>query len=184
MFYDYDDKYKYDIVFIGGIGKLHSNRIEILESLAKKYENFAFFGYGVENIPDNYELRKKYKGWADTKMMRKLFSSSKIALNLTLDNYEKVAKGFNSRLFEISACGGAIQVAPNDNKINEFFLTNDEVFVFNSANELFNQIEYLLQLEGAMQRDIAERCLAKSTNYSYKKRAKKMLSHVYDYKQK
>jgi spore maturation protein CgeB len=177
FYYEYDKNFAYDIVFIGGVGQEHLNRIKILELIAQKYDNFVFYGYGVENIPNNHILKQKYKGWADVNTIRKLYSSSKIVLNLTLNNYDKVIKGFNSRLFEISACNGAVQIVPNDKKILDFFIPNEEVVVFDNIEDLFYKIDDLLHND-KKRKKIANSAYKKSKLYTYDKRAEKMCNII------
>ena len=43
-FNDKDSDYAYDIVFIGGIGSSHSDRLKFLEAVAEKYEKVAYWG--------------------------------------------------------------------------------------------------------------------------------------------
>lgn len=177
FYYDFDERYNYDVVFVGGVGKGHSNRIEFLEAIAQNYENFAFFGYGIENVPKHYKLIKKYKGWISHDEMRKLFSSSKIALNLTLDGYDRVKRGFNARLFEIAACGGAMQLCVYDEKINEFFTIGEDLDVFINPKECIEKIGIYLK-DDTKRQLLSKNSLAKSKNFTYDVKAQKIIEQV------
>lgn len=144
LYNDYDPIYAYDIVFVGGITEKHLNRIAILEKIADNFDNFAFYGYGIDYFPANSKVRKHYKGWAEIKTIRKLFSSSKIALNLTLDNYDRYKHGINARAFEIPACKGAVQLALYHKNFDDFFNENEIVF-FHNIQDIVIQIKSLLK---------------------------------------
>ena len=178
-YYDFDQNYKYDVVFIGGVSKGHGERINILEALANRYDSFAFFGYGIEDVPDEYKLARCYKGYATHSTARKLYSSSKVALNLTLDGYERVAKGFNARLFEISACGGAAQMVVNDAKINDFFVPGEDLECFSNLDELFSKLDQLVYDEN-LRLSLSTSARVKSSKYLYSQKAKLICGEVYE----
>jgi len=171
MKYEFDKKYEYDIVFVGGIGKHHNNRIAILEKVAKKFNNFAFWGYGEENLPKDSILWKHFKGRIANTELHKVYSSSKIALNLTLDNYDTIEKGMNARLFEIASCNGAMQMCIYDKKIKEFFQIDKDLKTFKDAKELIIIIEDLLLNEN-QRKKIAKSAYSKSEKYTYSQKAK------------
>jgi spore maturation protein CgeB len=173
LYHDYDQRYSYDIVFIGNIGDHHSNRIEILESVAKSFESFAFFGNPTKRIPKNYSLQKKYKGYADPNITRKLYSSSKVAINLTLDNFKKIKKGFNERLFQIPACRGAVQAVKQHKNVYEFF-NEHQLILFSDQQDLIKKIHYLLS-HGEERKAIVHSAYKKNKNYQYINRVKKIL---------
>ena len=178
FYYEYDEQFSYDIVFVGGVEKAHSNRIDLLEAIAQKYDNFVFYGYGDKFIPDGYILKQKYKGWADVNTIRKLYSSSKVALNLTLNDMDKnVIKGFNTRLVEIPACGGAVQIVKKDEKIDEFFQDNIDLLTFKTQEELFEKIDYILN-NPDIKRQISLNANKKSSKFLYKNRAKKICNVI------
>lgn len=177
FFHDYDPAYAYDVVFVGGIGSRHKNRIDYLEAVAANFENFAFFGYGAEYLPASSKLKKKFKGWATVDIVRKLFSSSKLAINLTLDNYEKATRGFNARLFEIAACGGAMQICRSDQKIHEFFDVGEELETFSDKEELVLKTNLFLD-DNILREKIVEKSLVKSKIYTHRNAVKDLLASV------
>lgn len=176
IFQDSDEKYAFDICFIGGVGMGHEDRIKLLEKIAKKYKNFAFYGYGLERLKSESPLRVCYKGWANTQVMRKVFSSSKIAINLTLDDYSRVKKGFNIRLHEISACGGALQLVSKHKNINEFY-DKTQVVQFSNTEELFSLIDYYLEHDKE-RRVIVNNAMIASTKYTFTNWGTKQLKQL------
>jgi hypothetical protein len=177
FFHDFDTKFQYDIVFVGGVGKGHNSRIEILEFLAQNYDSFAFYGYGIENIPNNYKLKSRFKGWADVDTIRKLYSSSKIVLNLTLDGYERVKKGFNTRLFEISACNGGVQIVKNDAKIKDFFEPSVDLEVFEDIDDLKAKIDIMIK-DSTKRKIMSDSAYKKSQLHTYDEKAKMICDFI------
>lgn len=173
MYHDYDKEYAHDICFVGGVGGAHSNRAVVLESIAERFESFALFGYGVESLPQESLLRKRYKGWADIHTVRKIYSSSKIVLNLTLDGYDRVRHGSNERLFCIPACRGSLQIARCMSNNNEFF-DPDELVQFESTEELLNKLSFYLTQEDE-RKEMVEKAYTKNCNYTYDSKMSKML---------
>ncbi|HUK56428.1 MAG TPA: glycosyltransferase [Nitrospiria bacterium] len=174
--HEFEKKYAYDVCFVGGIGKPHSGRIPILEKVAERFERFAFYGYGIEQAGRSSALRKRFKGWADHHTMRKLFSSSKIALNLTLDGYDRVKKGVNARCFEIPACGGALQLSAFHRNMKDYF-NDDEIAYFHDPDDLISKINYYLSREGERVA-VVEKALQKAKTYSYSNKVPALMNII------
>ena len=172
FYYDYDDSYNFDVVFIGSVCKHHNNRIEILEYVAMEFDNFAFYGYGMEDCKST-TLSKHFKGWVNPDEIRKIYSSSKIALNLTLNNYDSLKKGYNQRLLEIASCNGALQICKQDYKINDYLKIDKSVKCFEDKSDLISIIDYYLKNENKRQL-IARNAFDESNSYTYHKKASKM----------
>ena len=176
FYHDFYKDYSFDIVFVGGIEHFHSERIPILEAVAKRYKRFAFYGYGETSLSANSSLKKAFKGRASTTQIRKLYSSSKIAINIPLNNYEIFSKGFNERLFEIAACNGALQVIKFDKKALDFF-SLDSIDFFFDLNNLFQVLDYYLlnEEERILKVRNSFRIVKK---YNYVNKGKKILNYV------
>lgn len=178
-YYEYDKNYSYDIAFYGGIDKSHSERKEVLEFIADKYDNFAIFGYGITNVAKDSHIRKVFRGWLEPDEIRKLISSSKIIINLTLDRYDFIKKGFNARLFEVAACNGAVQILKDDNKIYDYFKKDNEVVVYSDLTELKEKIDSLL-LSNFRRNEISKNASLRVANFTFKRKAKMMLKKIND----
>jgi len=176
LYHEFDKHYQYDIIFIGRLGKGHSNRLAILETIAEKFDNFAFYGYGDTTVCSKI-LMQKYKGWADARTTRKLYSSSKIILNLTLDGYDRITKGFNARLFEIPACQGGVQILKSDQKAFDYFKSNKELLCFHNIEELLEKIKYYLNNE-IKRKQIVDTAYKRSLFYTYYERSKLMITPI------
>lgn len=133
-----------DILFYGGLTEKHSERREILESICENFTNFAFYGYGIDRIKDSSCLHKAYRGWAPPHTIPDLISRSKIVINLTLNDYTKVKKGFNCRLLEIAATGSAVQIIKRDSKISDFLSMENSVITYDTKTELIEKIRMCL----------------------------------------
>lgn len=173
---DFDKEYAHDICFVGGIGKHHSNRIKILEAVAQRFDDFVFYGYGIEHTAPDSILRQRFKGWADHETLRKLFSSSKIALNLTLDGYDRVKRGINVRSFEIPACRGAVQISAVVKDLKEYF-RDDEIVFFESLDDLISKIVFFLRNEDK-RKDCAGRAYKRVQNYRHSTNVQKLVEFV------
>ncbi|NIO17464.1 MAG: glycosyltransferase [Deltaproteobacteria bacterium] len=174
LYHQPDLNYSHDVSFVGGITGHHKGRIEILEKVAENYESFAFWGYGIEYVKKNSILRERFKGRAEIDDMRKIYSSSKISINIPLDNYERVSKGFNARLFEIPPCRGALQMVQHNENVADFFVPGEEVICFHGVDDLVEKIRYYLQNEDE-RRKVVENAFNKSFDFTYKNRAEKLL---------
>ena len=180
LFYpDLDNSYEYDVVFIGTLGPFHSDRLSYLEAIAENFESFGFWGSIHPSIQVSSKLSQAFNGWADPTTLRKVISSSKVAVNLTLNNYDRVKKGFNSRLFEIAACCGACQILPENKLINDFFQPSIDLLTFHDIPDMVRIIQTLL-LNPTMRASLASNSFSKSKNYTYKARASKILSCISD----
>lgn len=180
-YHDFDPQFAFDVVFVGGVCGKHKNRLDFLEEIAKSFENFAFYGYGNELIPQGYKLKEKFMGYATPDILRKLFSSSKIAVNLTLDGYDRATRGFNERLFEIAACGGALQLCLNDSKLNEYFVVGEDLDVFSDKESLIEKIKHYLADEALREKNVSSSYM-KSKSYTCIRKVRQMIDYVYSSK--
>lgn len=141
-----NSKYKYDVLFIGSVSNIHSNRWDILELVSNKYKNFAFYGYGIENVPSRYTFIKNYRGEVWTHEYARIVNTSKIVLNLFLNDYDKLESGINQRAFEIPACG-SFQLCEYIPNLEAFFTFGKNIEIFKNKDELIEKIAYYLSHE-------------------------------------
>ena len=134
-----------DILFYGGVTPKHSGRIKFLETVAGEFENFHFYGYGINFVPSGSPLKQKFKGWKTPAEIPDLIARSKIVLNLTMDDYDILEKGFNARLLEIACVGSSVQIIKLDAKIDEFLDTNKSVVTFIDINDFVSKANSVLQ---------------------------------------
>ena len=123
-------------------------------------------------------MRKKFKGYADVHKVRKLYSSSKIALNLTLNDYSRVVKGHNIRLFEIASCCGSVQIAQYDTKVLDYFENDSEIVLFKDKSQLLSKLDFILSSHESYRKNIAKKASKRSNNYSFKQQASRVLDVI------
>lgn len=131
----------YPVTFVGGISNAHAERKEFLHKLSK-LTPIDFFGYGVECMPENSPLRKRYHGQAWGMQMFSVFRSSLITINHHIDVAEDCAN--NMRLFEATGCG-ALLITDHKNNLNELFEIGTEVIAYNSPQECADLVKYYLE---------------------------------------
>ena len=100
-------------------------------------------------------------------------------MNLTLDRYDFIKKGFNARLFEVAACNGAVQILKDDNKIYDYFKKDNEVVVYSDLTELKEKIDSLL-LSNFRGNEISKNASLRVANFTFKRKAKMMLKKIND----
>jgi spore maturation protein CgeB len=124
-----------DVCFVGTI---YPNRMDALEKLT----SFDFGLWGPEVNPISREtLRKCYKGKALVKEFVKIYSASKITMNMFAPGDDF---GVNMRLFEAPACG-ILQVAENKPGISSFFKVGEEIVCYENVDELTELVKYYLR---------------------------------------
>ena len=141
-----DSKKTIDILFIGSVAKIHSNRWKYLEFLHENYRNIEFYGFGIDQVPGVYNFKSIFKEglWGD--LYFKKIKSSKIVINLFQDDYENLSDGINIRAFEIPACG-SLQLCKRLPFIVNYFTENEDIVLFSDVNELREKIDFYLENE-------------------------------------
>ena len=169
-------KYSCDVSFVGGVAKIHSGRWDVLEALSKNCANFAFYGYGLEEVPSSYSFAKYCKGVAPPDSFVKIINGSKISINLLLDHYEKLSSGINYRAFEIPACEG-FQLSQYTPNLEEFFTLGKDIETFKSIEELLDKVDYYIKNDDARTR-IARNGYERVLPFTYDYQVKEILSKI------
>ena len=168
--------YLWDVVFVGGVSKLHSNRWDILEILANRYEKFGFYGIGMKDVPERYSFIKKYMGDVWSHSYAKILNQSKIAINLMLDSFHELPSGVNQRTFEIPACG-TFQLSEHTDNLKKFFVLEEDVVTFKNTDEMIEKIDYYLKNDKVRER-IALNGHKKSLQYNYYNQMKHVFENI------
>jgi hypothetical protein len=104
--------------------------------------------------------------------LARVYSQSKIVVNITING------DINLRLFEGTACGALLLTDSRANGIEQLFDLGHEVMVYDSDQELLDQINYYLAHDAERQQ-IAEagqqRCLR---DHTFTRRAEQLLGHL------
>ena len=129
-----------DVAFVGGLSPtVHAAGTRLLEEVCRRAP-IDVWGYGVEALPPDSAIRRRYRGEAWGLDMYRALASSKIALNRHID----VAEGHsnNMRLYEATAMGAALLTDRGSN-LDELFAPGREVATYESVDDLVAQIEHL-----------------------------------------
>lgn len=160
------NRYKSDICFVGA---QYPNRINTLSSL--KNFNLQIWGpnWGEKHVPK--ELQQKWGGRpARLNEMAKIYSASKIALNIPLTENH-----INMKLFEITGCG-AFMITSRMSGLDQLFRIGKEVICYESGQELVELIEYYLD-NPEEREEIAKRGQERAhRDHTIEQRMKKIIS--------
>lgn len=134
----------YGVTFVGGLDpSVHEARTRLVERLAAEVE-LSVWGYGVEAVPADSQLRASYRGEAWGLDMYRVLASSRITLNRHID----LANGYanNMRLYEATGMGALLMTeeAPN---LGDLFEPDREVVGYGSEDDLVEKIRHFLEHE-------------------------------------
>jgi spore maturation protein CgeB len=129
-----------DVAFVGGVSPtVHAAGTRLLEEVCSRVP-VDIWGYGVEALPPDSAIRRRYRGEAWGLDMYRALASSKIALNRHIDVAEGHAN--NMRLYEATALGAAMLTDRGSN-LDELFTPGSEVLTYTSATDLVEHVEHL-----------------------------------------
>ena len=165
---DFTKKRDIDVSFLGSLflnNKLHLSRVDIIYNLIKNFDNsyvavnFSkyFLAELILLILDSvikFTFIKKMKIFYKIiyiflfskkplfgKDMLNILKKSKILINKHIEDTEYAG---NMRLFEATGCGSML-ITDYKKDLENLFVLDDEIIVFNSNDELFDLIKYYLK---------------------------------------
>ena len=165
---DFTKKRDIDVSFLGSLflnNKLHLSRVDIIYNLIKNFDNsyvavnFSkyFLAELILLILDSvikFTFIKKMKIFYKIiyiflfskkplfgKDMLNILKKSKILINKHIEDTEYAG---NMRLFEATGCGSML-ITDYKKDLENLFVLDDEIIVFNSNDELFDLINYYLK---------------------------------------
>ena len=173
---NFQESDKIDIVFIGSVSKIHSNRWNYLEFLYKNYKNIELYGFGIDQVPEKYNFKSIFKEglWGDEYF--KKMKNSKIIINLFQDDYENLSDGINIRAFEIPACR-SLQLCKRLPFLNNYFTEDEDIVLFSDVNELKEKIDFYLKNE-IKRNFIISNGFESVKKYDYKNQLKTIIKSV------
>jgi spore maturation protein CgeB len=132
---------KIPVSFVGSLSRHHADRARLLEAVARSTD-VTVWGYGAEDLPEDFVIKKRYQGVAWGEVMYGVLSESR----LTLNQHISIAGSFanNMRMFEATGAGALLVT---DWKINlgEMFAPGREVLSYRNPQECAELIQYYLQ---------------------------------------
>jgi len=135
----------YDASFIGGLSKIHKERVASLTQLIAKNFNIKLFGYGLKKTFFGLiqsPLEKVYNGELWGLKMYETLAQSRISLNFHI----KEANGIsgNMRMYEATGCGSLL-FTENTTDLNSIFELDKEVIAYDSLDDLEKKLEYYIE---------------------------------------
>ncbi|MBS1517259.1 MAG: glycosyltransferase family 1 protein [Bacteroidetes bacterium] len=132
---------KYDVTFVGGLGKrFWIKRTALIESVSEM-DNFKWWGYNGDEFPRDHSLHKSWQGITSGLEMLQIYRDSKIVLN----DYGEIAngEGVNQRIFEVMGVGSLLLTRETENLKKNY---PDNIFVtFSDTEDCKRKINYYLQ---------------------------------------
>jgi hypothetical protein len=138
-----------EAVFVGALNRTqHSGGNMLLERAAQR-EPIEFWGYRVEDWPEDSAIRRGYRGEAWGIDMFRVLRSARIAVNRHIEVAESFAN--NMRLYEATGVGSMLLTDAKDN-LSELFVPGQEVETYASEDELVEKIRHYRADEDARAR--------------------------------
>jgi spore maturation protein CgeB len=145
--------FKYDVSFVG---QNYGLRAEFLNFLQNKGVNLKVFGKGFGSVLEFDDLVK-------------LFSESKINLNLSGCSADDRVKQVKGRVFEVPMCGGFLLTEYAEG-LEECFHIGEEIECFQGRDEALEKIEYYLKNETERKKIAQAGYIASQERHTWNKR--------------
>ena len=140
-----DQELKNDIVFIGSVGGPHTEATHVLEKVAEAVPSFKIWGHGMDKIPNDSILHKRYQGKPLFGLeMYQEIKNSKMVINRHVSIAENYAN--NMRLYETTGIGSLL-ITDKRKNLSEIFEEEKEVVTYSSVDELISKIKHYLSNE-------------------------------------
>tara|TARA_B100001029_G_scaffold56424_1_gene45528 strand:+ start:2870 stop:3973 length:1104 start_codon:yes stop_codon:yes gene_type:complete len=171
---DYKEEDKIDLLFVGSVSKIHSNRWEYLEYLCDNYSSIGLYGFGLDQVPNNFSFKKKFKGSLWGNQYYKKLKEAKIVINLFQDDYESLSDGINIRALEIPACK-SLQICKRIPSLISYFKEDYDIVLFSDKKEMKSKIDYYLDNKNERERIINNGVL-KVKKYDFSNQLRQILN--------
>jgi len=162
---------KIPITFVGGVGYPSHWKfgLDVLETIAKRVEEFRWFGYGQETLPDDMALKERYCHQAWGMDMYNIVSRSSIVVN----RHGEVSRQYanNMKLYETTGCG-ALLLTDHKENLAEMFEVGKECVSYVNAEHAADLSRFFIEHPQEAQ-DIA-----------HKGQERTLREHTYDKKMK
>lgn len=154
-----------DVSFVGGIGNHWNAGNALLETVARRVDEFQWWGYGRELLPDCL-LRRIWQGSAWGFEMYRIYLRSKIVIN----RHGEVAEGYtnNMRCFEATGCGALLMTEASKN-IDFYFEPGEECVTYEDADDLVEKIRFYLMNDKERERIALAGKLKTLESHTYQK---------------
>jgi hypothetical protein len=165
------------VSFVGGISRDHQSRLAWLEYICRHIEIEAW-GYGVEALPQDSWIRKRYKGKAWGIGMYQVLSDSKITINHHIGIASSYAN--NMRLFEAAGVG-CLLITDWKVNLDDILHVGSEVIAYRNPEECVEKIRQYL--EGDSERNTIASAGQKRVleHHTYRRRMEELVEIVRPY---
>lgn len=164
------NRYGSDITFIGTWDRERHRRLENLMDL-----NLGIWGSHWNRLPQKFTFAKCIRGGqVDMPIMRKIYRSSKVSLNLMRPQNDS---SHNMKTFEIPAMGG-FMLAPRTMEHMEIFEEGKEVVFYDTPEEMREKAIYYTENDkerAAMARLAHQKVIS---NHTYTNRMRQLIAHL------
>lgn len=165
------------VSFVGGISRDHQSRFGWLEYLCRHTE-IEVWGYGVDALPQDSWIRKRYKGRAWGVGMYQVLRDSKITVNHHIGIAGSYAN--NMRLFEAAGVG-CLLITDWKVNLDDILRIGSEVVAYRNPDECAANIRHYLESDSernAIAMAGQERVLE---HHSYSRRMEELVEIVRSY---
>jgi spore maturation protein CgeB len=158
--------FKYGVSFVG---QNYGSRAEFLNFLQNKGVALKVFGRG-------------FGSYIEFDEMLKVFSESKINLNLSGSSQDDRVKQIKGRVFEVPMCGGFL-LTEHAEGLEECFHIGEEIDCFQDRDEALEKIEYYLENEKERKKIAHAGYLASQERHTWNKRLGDIFKKLDDIKE-
>ena len=166
-----------DFSFMGGISKHHSYASKNIEYLIKNAK-LQVYGYGVNKLPFNSNIRRHHKGERWGLDMYNILSRSKISFNRHINVAENNAN--NMRLYEATGMGSLLLTDRKDN-LGQLFEEDHEIITYNSKEEALDKFNYLINKPEELAKIAKAGQLRTLKDHTYETRIKELIQIITKY---
>ena len=165
----------YEVTHVGSYGKLHQERNDLLETVAKEVD-IKFWGFNTGGLLSGSEILKNYQGEAWGLEMYNILFNSKMTITKHITS---VAENYanNMTLYEATGVGALLFVDKKQNLGNIFDL-DKEVVAYDSATDLVEKIKYFKNHEQERQKIAIAGQKRTLLDHTYKQRMLELLEIV------
>lgn len=163
---------KHDISFAGDWKMV---REEVISQLIDEFR-VDIFGPWEKKLSSSSPLRRHIRSGSffSPEEMVEIFNQSKIVLNIHTW-FGKTDFGINPRIFEANGCG-VLQVSDRKEEISDFYEEGREIILYDSVEELRQQLRYFLEHHEERERIAANAHARTIQDHTYRHRMERMFS--------
>jgi spore maturation protein CgeB len=180
-----DVKQDISVSFIGGLSRIHEDRVSCLEALARKTP-IKIWGYAppftrigrIGKLLRGNTLPARYQGEVWGIEMYRIIKRSKITFNMHIAEAENLAG--NMRMYEATGLGSLL-ISDFKSNTDEIFIGGREAVYYHSVDEAIEKIRYYLNHEDERMRIAGAGQKRTLNDYSFGQNSSQMLGYFKKY---